>query len=242
MRIEPHQVHVWHATFLPEQPSQLNETQILDDAEIARAHRFRFAVHKNRYLHAHVLLRKILSCYLDCNPKSICFIKDTHGKPLIAFPNNSLQFNLSHSENEFICALHSHHPVGIDIEIIKPAVDLTLAQRYFTDTEYQSLLNCDDNEKASAFYFLWTAKEAIIKAAGLALIASLKQFSINLDQKTQLVSFNNTTWLLNELDNLNECKTTLASHKSVTDIVYCGFDQNVPLIKKTHAIYLGKNI
>ena len=233
MRIEPHQVHVWHATFLPKQPSQIDETQILDDTEMARAHRFRFEIHKNRYLHAHVLLRKILSCYLDCDAKSIRFINDIHGKPMIASPKSSLQFNLSHSENEFICALHSHQPVGIDIEIIKPNIELTLAQRYFTDTEYQALLHCDDNEKASAFCFLWTAKEAIIKATGLALITSLKQFSINLNQKTQLVAFNNTTWLLTELKNSNDFKTTLACDKSVTEIVHCGFDHDVPLIKKT---------
>ena len=64
-----------------------------------------------------------------------------------------------------ICAIHPSLAVGIDIERIKLMTDLTLAKRYFTDTEYQALLQIDESLQTDAFYFLWAAKEAIIKAA-----------------------------------------------------------------------------
>ncbi|MCL0028295.1 hypothetical protein M1M88_01070 [Peptococcaceae bacterium] len=45
------------------------------------------------------------------------FVENDYGKPFLK-NTNDLYFNVSHSGEWVVCAIH-HHPIGIDIEQVK---------------------------------------------------------------------------------------------------------------------------
>lgn len=237
MLIERHQVHVWHTTCSPTLDNHV-EVELLDARENERANRFRNALHRERYIHAHILLRQILARYLPVDAKSIHFDKTTQGKPFITYPNTKLQFNLSHSDNAFVCAIHPTKALGIDIEKIKSPIELAIAKRYFTEQEYELLASCSDAERPSTFCYLWASKEAIVKAAGTGLLSSLKQFSITPHEVSQNVMFANQQWLLISRAIVPGFHTVLACDPAITHVIYHHIN-NQHII--TQDFFLGKN-
>ena len=79
---------------------------------------------------------------------------DEGGKPQSA----RIHFNVSHTEGAVALAL-SPHPVGVDIERIRPVPD-DLKRYIATDEEYASIRSDED------FYRVWTSKESLVKAGG----------------------------------------------------------------------------
>ena len=75
-------------------------------------------------------------------------------------PQGDIHWSLSHKEL-FVAAVAAPHPVGIDIEMIKPVQD-GLYERIGDDAEW-SLAGGKNPEN---FFRYWTAKEAVLKAVG----------------------------------------------------------------------------
>ena len=95
------------------------------------------------------------------------------GKPELR--DGSIHFSLSHSGGRVLCAL-SDSPVGADIQRQTEA-RLALASRFFTESEYRSLLNAGD--KDYAFTRLWCLKESYIKMLGTGLNTPLSSFELS---------------------------------------------------------------
>jgi 4'-phosphopantetheinyl transferase len=168
-------VWVWQANLeLPE--SSIDElAAILSTDEKERADRF----HRNRdraaFIAARGILRTLLAGYLQSHPDGIQFSYSDRGKPFLA--DGSLQFNVSHSGGLALYAIANNRSVGIDIESIRSIEVEQLAQRFFSDREYQQLCKLSDEQQSEAFFTYWTAKEAYLKATGEGLIG-LQQVEI----------------------------------------------------------------
>ena len=99
------------------------------------------------------------------------------GKPY--FPNlPDLHFSVSHSGEIFVCAL-SDFPVGVDIQEYKKRPDEAercrkIAARFFHFDEVDAL----DADTVSAFYNIWTAKEAYVKFTGDGIDGDFSAFCI----------------------------------------------------------------
>ena len=99
------------------------------------------------------------------------------GKPY--FPNlPDLHFSVSHSGEIFVCAL-SNFPVGVDIQEYKKRPDEAercrkIAARFFHFDEVDAL----DADTVSAFYIIWTAKEAYVKFTGDGIDGDFSAFCI----------------------------------------------------------------
>ncbi len=90
----------------------------------------------------------------------------SNGKPIFSqYPD--CYFNLSHSGEMVLCAL-SDHPVGVDIEIVRPRKS-EFPDYVFKGAEYERYLKLGGDW--NAFYILWTEKESIIKYTGEGLKA-----------------------------------------------------------------------
>ena len=125
-----------------------------------------------------VLARKEISSISKIDEKNIKFSTNLYGKPYLV-DNPNIYFNISHSGNYIVCAI-SDKPVGIDIEIIKPA-NLKIAKRFFTTDEYEYVM---ENQHDYRFYEIWTKKESITKMLGRGLHMPLSSFSVlNLNKK-----------------------------------------------------------
>jgi 4'-phosphopantetheinyl transferase len=174
------EVHLW-ATNLDLPASTLQKfASILSPPESERAARFRFECHRSRYVAGRGWLRTVLSRYLATNPAQITFTYGPHGKPALCGSFTPLQFNLAHSENLALLAVNLHHPIGVDVELIKPLADAEqLVARFFSPRENAAFQQLPPEQKPNAFFNLWTRKEAWLKATGEGIAHSLKLVEVS---------------------------------------------------------------
>lgn len=83
------------------------------------------------------------------------------GKP--CFSGSDLHFSISHTKNHVFCAL-SDRPLGIDAEEQNRAIDLRLAEKILSPSEYLRYERCCD--KREALLRFWVLKEASVKYSG----------------------------------------------------------------------------
>lgn len=150
--------------------------------ERTRAEGFVFEDDRRRYELGRGTLRRILASYLRCTPEEIRFGYGEHGKPRLIdlAQGNSLEFNVSGSGDIAAFAVTLGHPVGIDIELLRPEKDDSFVERFFAPAEWRTYSQLCPEEKSEAFYRAWTRKEAYLKATGAGLSRSLASFEVSL--------------------------------------------------------------
>ena len=187
------EIHLWRANLnLSSQGLELL-AKILSEAEQLRANRFRFEIHKKRFIAARGILRQLLALYLPSSAAKIEFSYNQQGKPQLAscHSNSSLQFNISHSQDLALYSFSCHQEIGIDLEYLRNNIDYkNIAQRFFCEREYNLIINCDPQKQQERFYQFWTAKEAYLKAIGEGLGGGLKTLEIDLDQAGNIYLYN----------------------------------------------------
>ncbi|MEO5585759.1 MAG: 4'-phosphopantetheinyl transferase superfamily protein [Flavobacteriales bacterium] len=147
---------------------------LLDEEELARAERFRFATDRNRYILGHGLLRETLGHYLGRSAKDLILRRGEFGKPFLE--GHPVHFNLSDTKDAVLVAL-SEHPIGADIETMNRRTDHErVANHYFTPTEVANIAAAADGKRR--FLELWTRKEAVLKACGVGLMDDLHSLDV----------------------------------------------------------------
>ncbi len=170
---DPDQITIWCIS-LKVTDSELDFLEgLLADDEKIRSDRYKFDLHRRRFIVARANLRIILSKYLNLDPQDLNFTYSSKGKPSIATnqqnPDQSLEFNLSHSEDLAVCAVTWNSVVGIDLEYQKPINHIqSLSERFFTQAESQIIQASEYSDQAK-FLKIWTLKEAYLKATGEGL-------------------------------------------------------------------------
>jgi 4'-phosphopantetheinyl transferase len=145
-------VDLWTVSLLDPRPALLSE----EEAE--RASRFRFEVDRVRWTRARSALRAILSRYAGDAPEALRFVYGPHGKPALS-PASDIEFNLSHAGDWALIAVAGPVPVGVDIEHIRPNIDMAALLRRLGESVPPD----------ADLYQAWTRREARSKAAGGAL-------------------------------------------------------------------------
>jgi len=137
----------------------------LSAEEMERAASFRFDTHRERFMRGRAMVRMLLGRRLGEDPASLVFGVGPRGKPHLR--EGELHFNLSHSEDRAVVAVSRMPNVGIDLERFDRRVDVAgLGRRCFLDSETSEWENLDDEGRRRSFFWLWTAKEARMKATG----------------------------------------------------------------------------
>lgn len=153
---------------------------VLTKFELAKASYFYQQKDRNSYLTRRILCRLLLSQQLNCKPEEIEFKESAEKKPGIAYPYTSLEFNISHSNDQVLIGL-SHSPIGVDVEEIKPTFDYTsILNQYFTNREQEAILKQYPKSR-EAFFWLWTRKEAYLKYTGEGLLGDLQNMPLLFD-------------------------------------------------------------
>lgn len=119
-----------------------------------------------------VLLRSVLACYLDASPAGLVLVNGSNGKPRLdaELAGMDLQFNLSHTSSWVLLGCTLGAPLGVDVEEVREGRDvLGLSRRYFSTPEVESLAALPAAQLSAAFFRVWTAKEALLKADGHGL-------------------------------------------------------------------------
>ena len=176
------EVHIWKIN-LKVSPLEVELCRgILSGDEIARAERFYFPEHQERFIVGRAFLRKILSRYLNVEAQAIEFEYEERGKPLLGFrfKCSGICFNLSHSQQLALCGVTYHRSIGVDIEGIRHTSDIeNLAKRFFSVREYEVIKSVPPEQQQQVFFRYWTCKEAYLKAIGKGL-PELSQVEIEL--------------------------------------------------------------
>jgi 4'-phosphopantetheinyl transferase len=166
-------------TFLDEIQDEtlLTEYQsMLPADELDKFGKFRFAIHRKRYLVGRALLRTTLAKYVGIGPNMITFSREPHGRPFLPHyqQNEDIQFNLSYTDGLVAVVLISGTRVGLDIENTSRHINcLDIAHSYFAKAEYQELKELSGPRRSTRFFEFWTQKEAYMKARGLGLHLAL---------------------------------------------------------------------
>jgi 4'-phosphopantetheinyl transferase len=168
------EVHVWKF------PVVSTGFSFLTPEEKIIAGRFRLEGDRNRFAIGRQALRFIISRYLSIEPMDISVIAEPGRKPVINYPVTEIHFNISHS-GEWVLIAIAHNEQGIDVEKIDPEFDyVNLLEDHFNETEKSFI--AESTDPVSAFYYLWTRKEALTKAWGTGLLDYMNQVSVlNMD-------------------------------------------------------------
>ncbi|MCI0465845.1 MAG: 4'-phosphopantetheinyl transferase superfamily protein [Beijerinckiaceae bacterium] len=153
---------------------------LLSADEEERANRFLRAGDRALFSMARAMLRHLLSEATGIAAKSIAFCEGPFGKPFLAGARGP-HFNVSHSGAFALIGLSGSREIGVDIERMRDMGDAhLLAVRYFSDAEYSFLRGLEGEALLTAFYRIWTCKEAVLKALGAGIAEHLKDFSVEL--------------------------------------------------------------
>lgn len=164
-------VHVWKVK-VPEHFCSLfkEHRHILNSKEYEKAKRFHWEDDFRSYLTGRMVLRILLSKYLNITAGSIEF--GTAGKKPIINNEPSFKFNLSYSGEHILISL-SQTETGADIEKVNPKFDYqSLLESCFSEDEAQYILEDPDSSRRN-FFIQWTRKEALLKYTGQGISENL---------------------------------------------------------------------
>lgn len=169
-------VHVWRIRLSSGKTEEL--WPLLSADERKRAERFHFAEHRNAFVVAHAMLRRILGSYVD---GELHFVTAQYGKPALR-DHEDVRFNLSHSGDLALVAVARGREVGVDVERWNVSIEhLDLADYVFSVAERAALRGLDHDERVAGFFTAWSRKEAYIKATGHGITRGLDHFDVTLE-------------------------------------------------------------
>jgi 4'-phosphopantetheinyl transferase len=182
LNLAGNEVHVW-AALLNVAPAALKKFgATLSKSEKDRAAKFRFDKHRNRFIAGRGLMRTALGRYLQIHPGKLDFVSSKRGKPQLSseFAGADLHFNLAHSEELGLLAITRIGALGVDIERVRRITDVDdLVVRFFSKRESALFQKLALPEKPTAFFNLWTRKEALLKATGQGIGMALNAVEVS---------------------------------------------------------------
>ena len=189
------QAHIWFC-----HPSEFDNSYELDLAknwlskeELKKYQKIFYKEDRIQYLVSHVMLRRVLSEYIDLHPKLWQYDSNSYGKPFISYKHKiiNLQFNLSHTRRLIALIITQKENCGIDIELIRPLNDyFNIARLVFSQNERITMSKINNNDVLKNYFFsLWTLKEAYIKARGIGLSLDLKKISFSFGKNKSINLF-----------------------------------------------------
>ena len=150
----------------------------LSGTEKNRADRFLRPEDRALFVMTRGILRVLLGTATGIAADAITFAEGPFGKPYLSQIHGPF-FNVSHAGSFGLIGLSKSRPIGVDIERMRLTGDeLNVARRFFSAAEYRALESPEKDAMLSAFYKIWTCKEAVLKACGAGISDHLKHFSV----------------------------------------------------------------
>ena len=178
---------------------------------------YRFEKDKKLSAGAFLLLRKLLK---EQNIANFEMKNGKYDKPYLTNCKN-IYFNLSHSGKMVLCAI-SDREIGADIEYNDPEIDLNIAENFFFNREYESIMNSEN--PSDEFFKYWVLKESYMKYTGLGMNLKLDAFEIFIEDEIRLndddYNYDNHDKNLKfNLFEIEDYKIGIASHYDVPNLI-----------------------
>jgi 4'-phosphopantetheinyl transferase len=155
--------------------------QLLSADEKERARRFVFERDRGRFVAARAFLRRVLGQCVGEHPADLIFDYSPHGRPSLSACAPRPDFNLSHAGEVALLAVCWASPLGIDVETVTAATDTgAIAGQVMHPNELAEFERLAEHRRLSAFFRLWTRKEAALKALGTGLSRDPRSLDVGL--------------------------------------------------------------
>jgi len=180
-------VEIWHGDILSDGPEDQIYWPLLDDTEKDKARAFSQETLQKKYINMRGILRKILASYINVEPQNLVIKIAEYGKPFVE--KDSIFFNLSHKDNQFVLAVNNAGEIGIDLEQSKKRKSISgLVEKCFSETESLYWNALPEELKTKSFYHFWVRKEAFVKAVGRGIVLGLNQCVVNPEDQSGFLS------------------------------------------------------
>jgi 4'-phosphopantetheinyl transferase len=169
----PRGVDLWTVSLEQPAPREARLIAGCSPRELARAARMPVERRRRDFLVGRGIVRSILGSYLGIPPGDVDIAVGAHGKPFVDSPA-APAFNVSHSCGLAVIAVSAGFRVGIDLERVDPDLDvMAIAQRFLPPQDEADLASLAADARATAFFRLWTRREACVKANGTGFTGGL---------------------------------------------------------------------
>ena len=116
------------------------------------------------------VVREALAQWLKLDSEAISMESTPGAPPRLLLEGRSVGLSFSHDEGISLAAIGLHGPVGIDVMRVQDIADwFHLARDYLGPQVTAELVACTDAQRPLALAQAWTAREAVLKCAGLPL-------------------------------------------------------------------------
>jgi 4'-phosphopantetheinyl transferase len=149
----------------------------LDDNELNRLTSIQNVQDRNVFVACRYYLKKLASEFLGQHSDTLKIGYRPNGKPFIE--NEHINFNCSHTDDNFVIAITALGEIGIDIECINRSVVISkLSHLILSEREQTSLSQLREDKRKEMFLKIWTVKESFFKGLGGGLSLPLKHIEV----------------------------------------------------------------
>lgn len=149
----------------------------LSPPEQERMGRYRRPGDRERFLIGRGVLRLLLAPYTGLSPQQVRIGLGPHGKPFLRRDSSGPpartagpHFNVSHSGDLVLVALHPSRTVGVDVEQIRRNIDwLPIARRCLAEDQLMQIQARPAADRPQEFVRRWCHLEARLKLSGMGL-------------------------------------------------------------------------
>ena len=155
---------------------------ILDAYEASRLDRYRFPKDRSRFFFGRLIVRSVLADVLGCHPRNVP-LRVESGRPFLdPCVNLDIHFSISHAADAVLVSFRRECETGIDIERLRTFENIDdVARRVMTQREHEHYRSLHGADAVSAFFRLWTRKEAVLKLMGTGFSVPPDEVSTSLD-------------------------------------------------------------
>jgi 4'-phosphopantetheinyl transferase len=156
----------------------------LSTDEWRRAARLRRLQDRRAFVAGRAFLRAVLAARLGTRPDRIVFRYGRYGKPELdpSVHHERVHFSLSHAGGRAWLGVTHAGPVGVDVEVATFAPRPSeVAETCLAQHAARALLALPEPKRTHRFLRLWTATEAVLKAAGTGLSGRLPDLPADSD-------------------------------------------------------------
>ena len=154
----------------------------LSPEETARAAKFRRERDARRFAAGKTAVRKGLGELLGIPPRELVITVGAHGRPELAHRGVTSAFSFAHAGPRAVLAVVEEGSVGVDIEAEGSAPDAEdLAPLVLSAEELARFRSLPASERQTDFLRSFTAREAVLKAAGTGFCCDPRSIALRRD-------------------------------------------------------------
>jgi 4'-phosphopantetheinyl transferase len=168
-------------------------------------------------------LRLLLASHIGCPPEALPLVTGRYGKLALDEVGIGIEFNVTHSHGLALICLSRDRRVGVDLEYICSMADLDQISMLTLTSGERAAISAA-SEPLEAFFRCWVRKEAVVKAAGVGLSASLCDLEVTISDGPVTVRLRDAqdrlaTYEVINLEAPRGYKAAIACERSIGNIV-----------------------